>query len=104
VQHETITYLLQERWNGHRPKTIEAEVRLDGKLYLLAGNHVLRYRQLPTRPVVVLPPPRPPSRRRARIIPAADHPWRQFERVQRLKAFKNRTVLLGRKEDISIGR
>jgi hypothetical protein len=104
VQHEMTTYLLQGRWNGHRPKTIEAEVRLDGKLYLLAGDHVLRYRQLPTRPVVAPPPRRPPSHHRARTIPAADHPWRQFARVQRLQALKNRTFLLGRTEDISIGR
>lgn len=104
VQHETRTYLLDERWTGHRPKTIEAEVRLDGKLYLLTGDQALRYHQLPARPVVAPRSSRPPSRRRARITPAADHPWRQFERVQRLKAFKNRTVLLGRPEDISIGR
>ena len=104
VQHATQTYLLETRWNGHRPKTIDAEVRLDGTLYLLTGDRVLRYRQLPGRPVVAPPPSRAPSRRRARITPAADHPWRQFERVQRLQALKNRTVLLGRKEDISIGR
>ena len=104
VQHETTTYLLHERWNGHRPMTIDAEVRLDGKLYLLTGDRVLRYRQLPARPVVTPPPSRPPSRRRARLIPTADHPWRQFERVQRLKALKNRTLLLSTKEDISIGR
>ena len=104
VQHATQTYLLETRWNGHRPKTIDAEVRLDGQLYLLTGDRVLRYRQLPGRPVVAPPPSRAPSRRRARIIPSADHPWRQFERVQRLKALKNRTLLLGRKADISIGR
>lgn len=104
VQHETMTYLLDERWNGHRPKTIDAEVRLDGKLYLLTGDQALRYRQLPARPVVAPRSSRPPSRRRARITPAADHPWRQFERVQRLKALKNRTFLLGTTADISIGR
>lgn len=104
VQHETTTYLLHERWNGHRPKTIDAEVRLNGKLYLLAGDHVLRYRRLPARPCVAPPPSRPPSRRRARIIPAADHPWRPFDRVQRLKDLKNRTLLLSTKDDISIGR
>jgi hypothetical protein len=107
IQHETTTYLLDERWNGHRPTTIDAEVRLDGKLYLLDGDRLLRYRQLPARPLVSPPLHRPPSRRRVRVIPAADHPWRQFERVQRLKALKalkNRTFLLGTKEDISIGR
>ena len=104
LQHETTTYLLHERWTGQRPKTIDAEVRLDGKLYLLLGDRVLHYRQLPARPVVAPPPARPPSHRRARSIPAADHPWRQFERVQRLKALKNRTFLTSTKEDISIGR
>ena len=104
VQHATTTYLLDQRWRGHRPTTIDAEVRLDGKLYLLAGHQVLRYRQLPARPRVVPPPSRPPSRRRARIIPPVDHPWRQFERVQRLKAFTNRTLLLSTKDDSSIGR
>ncbi|MBI2173914.1 MAG: ISNCY family transposase [Candidatus Omnitrophica bacterium] len=104
VQHEATTYLLEKRWNGHRPTMIQAEVRLDGKLYLLAGDQILRYRQLPARPVVTPPPSRPPSRHRARIIPPADHPWRQFERVQRRKALQNRTFLLGTKEDISIGR
>jgi transposase len=104
VQHETQTYLLETRWNGHRPQTIDAEVRLDGKLDLLAGDRVLRYRQLPARPVATPPPHRPPSHRRARIIPAVDHPWRQCARVHRLKALKNRTFLTSTKEDISIGR
>lgn len=101
VQHETKTYLLDERWNGHRPTTIQAEVRLDGKLYLLEGDRVLRYHEVQERPRRVLPPRRPPSRRRARIVPPADHPWRQFERVQRLKLLKNRTLLSWRKPDIS---
>jgi len=101
VQHATKTYLLEESWNGHRPTTLHAEERLDGKLYLLDGKRTLRYREVQERPRVVLPPPRPPSHRRVRIIPAADHPWRQFEYAQKLKQFKKRTVLSWRKPDIS---
>lgn len=101
VQHETQTYLLEERWNGHRPHAIQAEVRLDGTLYLMDGDRRLRYREVHERPRAVLPMWRPPSHRRARIIPPADHPWRQFDRVQRLKELKNRTVLSWRNPDIS---
>ena len=93
LQHATKTYLLEERWHGHRPTTLHAEERLDGKLYLLEGDRPLRYREVHERPRAVVAPKRPPSHRRVRIIPAADHPWRQFERVQRLKALKNRTLL-----------
>lgn len=98
VQHDGQTYLLTERWPGPRPTTIHAEVRLNGRLYLLDGNRVLRYRRLPGRPVVTPPPRRPPSRRRARVIPAAEHPWRRFALT------KNRTFLLSGKADISNGR
>ena len=104
VQHAAMTYLLHARWHGPRPQTIDAEVRLNGKLYLLAGDQVLRYRQLPARPVVALPPRRLPSRRRARIVPAADHPWRSWARVPRLKDLKTRTLLTSTTDDISIGR
>jgi hypothetical protein len=104
VQHATTTYLLEARWPGRRPKTIDAEVRLDGQLYLLTGDQELRYRPPAARPAPVPSPARPRTRRRAGILPAPDHPWRQFERVQRLTAFKNRTVLMSSTEDIAIGR
>ena len=101
VQHETKTYLLDEHWNGHRPTTLQAEVRLTGKLYLLDGDRVLRYREVAVRPPVA-PGPRPrPQGQQRRHTPAGHHPWRQFETVQRLKALKNRTVLPWRKPDIS---
>lgn len=101
LQHARKTYLLTERWNGHRPTTIQAEVRLDGKLYLLDGDRRLRYREVHERPRAVVPPQRLPSRRRARIIPPAEHPWRQYDQVQRLKALQNRTFLSWSKPDIS---
>ena len=100
LQHETKTYLLEERWNGHRPTTIQAEVRLDGKLYLLDGERVLRHRQVQERPLVP-PPRRRPTGSQRRRTPAPHHPWRQFDRVQRLKALKDRTVLSWGNPDIS---
>ena len=94
LQHETKTYLLEERWNGHRPTTIQAEVRLNGKLYLLDGDRVLRYREVQERPL--LPPQRrSPRGSQRRRTPAATHPWR------RCSLSKNRTVLSWRKPDIS---
>lgn len=103
VQHETKTYLLQRRWHGPRPTTVDAEIRLDGRLSLWAGEERLRARRLPARPLP--PPPRVRLHPRGGArLPAADHPWRQYDRVQRLAALKHRTVLLSRKEDISIGR
>jgi hypothetical protein len=102
VQHETKTYLLRESWNGHRPTTIQAERRLNGKLYLLDEERVLRYREVQERPLALPPPHARPSGSQRRRTPAPDHPWRQFERVQRLKAFKNRTVLSWQNPDISI--
>lgn len=99
IQHDGQTYVLQRRWNGQRPTTIQTEVRLDGKLYLLAGTRPVRYRAVASRPGVVAAPVATPPRGRQRVrIPAPDHPWRRFTLSE------NRTVLLGRKEDISIGR
>lgn len=104
LRHATRLYLLAERWPGRRPTTIQAEERLDGKLYLLDGERVLRYREVQERPPALPPPRRRPSGFQRRRIPVATHPWRQFNYVQRLNAFKrlqNRTVLSWRKPDIS---
>jgi hypothetical protein len=98
IQHEGQTYLLETRWNGHRPTTIQTEVRLDGKLYLVAGDRPLRYCAVAQRPVATPRPASPPRGRQRRRIPPPDHPWRRFALA------KNRTFLLGREDDISIGR
>lgn len=98
IQHAGQTYLLETRWNGHRPTTIQTEVRLDGQLYLVDGDRLLRYRAVAPRPVAAPRPASPPRGRQRRRIPPPDHPWRRFV------LSKNTTVLLGRKEDISIGR
>ncbi len=98
VQHETRTYLLQTRWNGHRPTTIQAEVRLNGTLALLAGERVLRYRTVEQPPPLQRRSATPPRGSQRRRIPPADHPWRRFALAE------NRTFLTSTKADISIGR
>lgn len=97
VQHAATTYLLDERWPHRRPTTLQVERRLNGRLYLLDGARVVRAHPVAMRPA---PPPilRPPQGRQRRRTPAADHPWRRFT------LSKNTTVLLGRTDDISIGR
>jgi len=97
VQHAATTYLLDERWPHRRPTILQVERRLNGRLYVLDGARVLRYHQVATRPAVT-PTARPPQGSQRRRTPAGDHPWRRFALT------KNRTVLLGRKGDISIGR
>ena len=104
LRHAKRLYLLTEHWSGRRPRTIQAEERLDGKLYLLDGDRPLHYRQVQERPLVLPPPHRRPSGSQRRRTPAPDHPWRQFDYVQRLHAFKtlqHRTVLSCEEQDIS---
>ncbi len=96
IQHDGQTYVLQRRWDGPRPTTIQTEVRLDGKLYLVADTRPLRYHAV-TRAHPVVPPTPPRGRQRVRI-PAPDHPWRRFALSE------NRTFLTSTKADISIGR
>ena len=97
LRHATKLYLIHGRWPHQRPRTLQAEERLDGKLYLLDGDRVLRYHEVPARPPVQTPRrlPRGSQRRRP---PAATHPWRRWQRRH------TRTVLLSEKADSSIGR
>ncbi len=97
LRHATKLYLIDGRWPSQRPKSLQVEERLDGKLYLLDGDRVLRYREVRERPLVS-PPRHAPTGSQRRRTPAPDHPWRRFSFAQ------NRTVLLSEKEDISIGR
>ena len=88
-------------WRGRWPTQVTVIDQMDGTRLLTQEDQVLRYREI-ARPVPATPPRlRWPSRRRAVVIPPADHPWRQFEYVQRLKQCKHRTVLSGTTEDIS---
>lgn len=73
------------------------------RLQVLYAGRAVPYRRLPSRPrpATSTPPGIVLSRVRRNPRPASDHPWRQFDYAQRLKAFKNRTVLSWRKPDIS---
>lgn len=98
LRHATKLYLIHGRWPHQRPRTLHAEERLDGKLYLLDGDRVLRYHEVPIRPTPAAQPPRLPQGLQRRRTPPLDHPWRRWVRSQK------RTVLTSEKADSSIGR
>ena len=101
LQYEGKWYRLTEPWRTRRPKQITVVDTFDGQRIFCHEDHPVRYRAIT--PAVPVPPTRwpAPSRHRAVVIPNADHPWRQFDRVQRLKQLNNRTGLSGTTEDIS---
>lgn len=101
VRHGKQWYLVQGRWNGRRPNTLQAEERLDGKLYLMDGDRPLRYREVLERPRASQPPHRSPSGWQRRLPPPPDHPWRRFPAIQHRR---KGTFLLSGKGDISNGR
>lgn len=96
IQHAGQTYLLETRWTGPRPATVQTEVRLDGQLYLVAGTRPLVYRAVARTPSAR--PPTPPRGRQRVRVPPPDHPWRHFV------LSRKRTFLTSTKADISIGR
>lgn len=80
LRHDQKFYLIKHPWNGRRPKVIQVEERIDGKLYLLDGDRSLPYREIKERPRVLPQPKRKPLPRRGKRIPAPlDHPWRRFK-------------------------
>ena len=85
IQHDGKTYLLNTR---HCPQTIQTEERLDGKLYLLDKNRLLDYQEVQARPPQPPKPKQGPSGTQRRRTPKTNHPWRQFDYAQRLKAYK----------------
>ena len=104
LQHEGKIYLLKDRWINSRPKTIQTELRLNGKLYLLNNDRMLRYQEIPKRPQKPRLTRRPPQGSQRRHMPKQDHPWKQYDQINRLKQLRNRTFLTSIKQDISIGR
>ena len=98
LRHATRLYLIHGRWPRQRPTTLQVEERIDGKLYVLDGDRVLRYREVQNRPPA-LPRPRPlPTGSQRRRVPAATHPWRRWQ------GRPTRTVLTSEKADSSNGR
>jgi hypothetical protein len=100
LQYEGKWYLLTEPWRTRRPQQLTVVETIDGQRLICHGEQVVASREI-VRPAPLISAPRWPSRHRALVIPEADHPWRQFERVQRLKQLKKRTFLSCGKEDIS---
>lgn len=100
IRHENKFYQILEDWNGHRPKEVTIQERLDGKLYLVDGQRELRYRE------IVEPPRRGPEiQRKAPKLckpphPGPDHPLKRasFERYLRRQAVKEAKRVMEREK------
>jgi len=78
IRHNKKLYLIETPWNGRRPRRIQTEERLNGRLYLLDEDRELRYREIRERPLLPAPMKAPFPHKPPRIIPPSDHPWRKF--------------------------
>jgi hypothetical protein len=58
IRHQKKLYLIEDSWNGKRPREILTEERLDGRLYLLDENRELRFREVQEAPRAI-PQPKP---------------------------------------------
>lgn len=84
IRHENRFYQILNRLNGHRPKHVLVEERMNGKRYVMDQDRVLRYRE-------VLEPPRQfQPKKAARKLrkpwhPPRHHPWRAPIRIETVK-------------------
>lgn len=82
IRREGKLYLLQGNVRKQGPLWIQAEERLDGKLYFFDGERPLRFRCL-KEPLRAASTPLSRSiripRRRARTLPSPNHPWKNSE-------------------------
>ena len=78
IRHNKKLYLLPNHWSGRRPRRIETEERLDGKLYLLEKDRPLTYREI-QEPPSVMPQPKSKPPFRKPPVPPPDHFWRKFQ-------------------------
>lgn len=100
IRHENKFYQILEDWNGHRPKEVTIQERLDGKLYLVDGQRELRYRE------IVEPPRRGPEiqRKAPKLckppVPGPDHPLKRasFQRYLRRQALKEAKRVMEREK------
>lgn len=94
IRHENKFYQVLKDWNGHRPKEVVVQERIDGKLYVVDGKSELRYRQITE-----------PERRQPEIkkkapklckppVPGPNHPLKRlsFERYLRRQAMKEARI------------
>lgn len=109
LQYQGQGYALTESWRTRRPKQVTVIEQVDGTRLIVHGDQVLGHREItpqaPRPPV----PPRFPSRRRAVVIPRANHPWRsdsflRSRRARQLIQASDHGVVFNhhhKKEDIS---
>lgn len=90
IRHENKFYQILGEWNGHRPREVTIQERIDGELYMVDGQRELKYRQ-------VIEPPRRElgiQKKAPRLCkppkPGPEHPLKRlsFERYLQLKALK----------------
>ncbi len=102
LQYEGKWYLLTEPWPTRRPRHLTVVETIDGQRLICQGEQPVAYREI-VRPVPAALAPRWPSRHRAVVMPATDHPWRSdsFLKSRRAREQHNRTFLSGSTEDSS---
>jgi len=90
IRHDNKFYQILEDWNGHRPKEVTVQERIDGRLYVVEGQRELKYRE-------VIEPPRRHLEIKKQVpkhhkppVPGPDHPLKRtsFERYLRRQAMK----------------
>lgn len=75
IRHENDFYQILTHWNGHRPKEVMVQERMDGKLYVMSGDHELQYREL-KEPLRQFVSPKMHKKSRTLWHPPVHHPWR----------------------------
>src|SRR3989338_447867 len=75
IRHENKCYQILTRWNGHRPKQVMMQERINGSLYATDGNRELRYREV-MEPSRRLAPKKAARKLRKPWHPPVHHPWR----------------------------
>lgn len=62
-----------------KAEKVMVEERTDGSMYITYKDKPLRYREITTRPVREVAPPKPKIRIERKIKPSKDHPWRKYK-------------------------
>ena len=58
-----------------KAEKVMVEERTDGSMYITYKDKPLRYREITTRPVREVEPPKPKMRIERKVKPSPDHPW-----------------------------
>ena len=66
-----------------KAKKVMVEERTDGSMYITYKDKPLRYREITTRPVREVEPPKPKIRIERKIKPSKDHPWCKSKRYNK---------------------